>query len=496
MPGAPRPADLLRRGVEAAEQGRVQDGLALIREACASDPGNAEAFAQLARWLSRLHRQAEALAAAERSLQLQPAEGRTLDTIGVVLSRAGQHERAAACFQQAVAASPASAGPRFNLASSLKFLGRFDEAEAAYEACIERDPRHCRAHAALAQLRTQSPQANHVARLTALLERVPLGPDEELILRHALAKELEDLGRCDESFAQLQAGKARKRATLGYDFGQDRRLFDEVVATFTQVVPAPRPGADAGGPIFVVGMPRTGTTLVERILSSHSMVASAGEAQNFGVLLKRATGSPSSRVLDEATLERAQHVDFAALGRRYIEETRPPSGKPRFVDKMPLNFFYLGAIAQALPAARLVILRRHPLDTGVANYRQLFATGFRYYDYALDLRDIARYYACFDALVRHWQQVLPGRVHEVGYESLVQDPAVEIRKLLAHCGLAWEAGCLDFGSNPAPVATASAVQVRRGWDATGIARWRKFERQLGPLIDELQRVGVDLQGGG
>jgi tetratricopeptide (TPR) repeat protein len=483
----------LRRGVAAAEQGRVQEGLALIREACANDPGDAEALAQLGRWLSQLHQQAEALEAVERALRLQPRAGRTLDTIGVVLSRAGLHERAAACFEQAVAAWPEAAGPRFNQASSLKFLGRFDQAEAAYEACIARQPRHWRAHAALAQLRTQTPESNHVARLTSLLGQALPGPDDELILRHALAKELEDLGRHAEAFAHLQAGKARKRATVGYEFERDRRLFEQVEATFAGEVAAPTPGSGECGPIFVVGMPRTGTTLVERILSSHPQVASAGESQNFGVLLKRATGTVSNRVLDEATLERALSVDFAALGRRYLEQTRPPLDRPRFVDKMPLNFFYLGAIARALPAARLVVVRRNPLDTGLGNFRQLFATGFRYYDYALDLRDIARYYAAFDRLIAHWQRVLPGRVHEVGYEQLVRDQRRETERLLAHCGLAWEAACLEFASNPTPVATASAVQVRRALDASGIGRWRRFEPQLEPLIAELQALGVDLR---
>ena len=488
---APRPADLLRRGVAAAEQGRVREGLALIREACADDPGNAGAWAQLGRWLSRLHLQAEALDAVERALRLQPRDAGTLDTIGVVLSRAGLHERAVECFERAVTARPDAAGPRFNQASSLKFLGRFDAAEAAYEACIARQPRHWRAHAALAQLRTQTPESNHVGRLTGLLEAGGLSPDDELVLRHALAKELEDVGRDAAAFAHLQAGKARKRATVGYEFERDRRLFEHVAAAFADVVPAPDPGGGCG-PIFVVGMPRTGTTLVERILSSHSEVASAGESQNFGVLLKRATGTASPRVLDEATLERSRSVDFEALGRRYLERTRSPLDRPRFVDKMPLNFFYLGAIARALPSARLVVVRRNPLDTGLGNFRQLFATGFRYYDYALDLRDIARYYVSFDRLVAHWRRVLPGRVHEIGYERLVRDQQGETTRLLAHCGLAWEAACLEFERNPTPVATASAVQVRRALDASGIGRWRRFEQQLAPLIAELQDAGVDL----
>jgi Sulfotransferase family len=318
-------------------------------------------------------------------------------------------------------------------------------------------------------------------------------------VRHALAKELEDLGRDDEAFAHLLAGNARKRATTGYRFERDRDLFDAVIRLFPEILPAPAP-ADLTGdditraPIFVVGMPRTGTTLVERILSSHSQVASAGESQNFGVLLKRACRTQSPQVLDEATLAQSLHVDLQALGRDYVERTRPPGrAQSRFVDKMPLNFFYLGHIARALPGASVVVLRRHPLDTGLSNFRQLFATGFSYYEYARDLGDIGRYYVQFDRLVAHWRATLPGRLHEVRYEALVANQRAETRRLLAHCRLPWEEACLHFDRNERAVATASAVQVRQPLYASSVGRWRRFERHLQPLIDELLAAGVPVQ---
>jgi tetratricopeptide (TPR) repeat protein len=470
----------------------VAEGLAMIREACARDPGNAEGQAQLARWLSRLHRGQEALAAAARALALAPRAASTLDTIGVVLSRAGLHEQALACFERAIASAPGQAGFHFNRAASLKFLGRIEEAEAAYEACLRCDPHFWRAHSALANTRRQTPERNHVARLEHLLRTEGIDPDAELHLRHALASELEDLGRDEESFAHLATGNARKHAALGYDFERDRRLFETVMRLFTDPLPRPAQPSAADGPIFVVGLPRTGTTLVERILSSHSAVASAGESQNFGVLLKRACRTPSPRVLDEATLARSLDVDLAALGREYVESTRPPGPKMRFVDKMPLNFFYLGHIALALPAARLVVLRRHPLDTGLSMFRQLFATGFSYYDYARDLRDLGRYYAMFDGLIAHWRRMLPGRIQEVHYEVLVADQAGETRRLLGHCGLPWEDQCLAFERNAAAVATASAVQVRQPIYTSSVGRWRRYAAQLQPMIDELEAAGIEL----
>jgi tetratricopeptide (TPR) repeat protein len=491
---------LLVRGVEAAEAGRVREGLALIREACAVDPGNAEPQAQLARWLARLNRDDEALASVARALALVPQSAPCWDTIGVVLSRAGRHEQAIACFERAVELDPERAGLHFNHAASLKFLGRFAEAEAAYEACVRCDPHFWRAHAALAATRRQTPERNHVARLERLLARGPLDPDAELHLRHALAKELEDLGRDDEAFAHLLAGNARKRAATGYRFERDQNLFDAVTRLFPEVLPGPA-GADltrdaiTRAPIFVVGMPRTGTTLVDRILSSHSQVASAGESQNFGVLLKRACRTPSRQVLDEATLAQSLRVDLQALGRDYVERTRPPGqARPRFVDKMPLNFFYLGHIARALPAASIVVLRRHPLDTGLSNFRQLFATRFPYYEYAHDLRDIGRYYVQFDRLIAHWRATLPGRVHEVRYEALVADQRAETGRLLAYCRLPWEEACLHFEHNEQAVATASAVQVRQPLYASSIGRWRRFERHLQPLIAELLAAGVPVTG--
>ena len=485
-----RSADFLRRGVVAAEHGRAGEGLGLIRQALELDPDHAEAHAQLGRWLSRLNRHGEAVSAAERALSLEPIEALTLDTIGVVFSRAGFHERAVECYQRAVAGDPSRPSLRFNLASALKFLGRFEAAEQAYEACLDQDPRFWRAHSALAQVRRQTAERNHVERLSALLARGDLDPDAELHLRHALAKEFEDLGHYAESFAQLTAGKARKRTALGYTSERDRRLFDAVVRLFPKVVPPPAACGGEGAPIFVVGMPRTGTTLVERILSSHSRVSSAGESQNFGVLLKRATGTTSPRVLDEETLERSMSIDFGALGEAYLEQTRPAGDRPRFVDKMPLNFFYLGHISRALPDANLVVVRRHPLDTCLSNYRQLFALGFSYYDYAYDLLDTGRYYAMFDRLVAHWRRVLPGRVHEVGYETLVADQHRETAGLLDHCHLTWEDGCLAFERNPEAVATASAVQVREPLYARAVGRWRLYEKELARLTRLLHEEGI------
>ncbi len=191
-----------------------------------------------------------------------------------------------------------------------------------------------------------------------------------------------------------------------------------------------------------------------------------------------------------ATLERAITLDLPAIGQAYLAQTRPDSPKPRFVDKMPLNFFYLGALARALPLARFVVLRRDPLDTCLSNFRQLFALGFSYYDYSFDLLDTGRYYAAFDRLIEHWQQVLPGRLLQVKYEALVDDQRGETARLLRHCGLEWDARCLDFDRNPDTVSTASAVQVRKPIYKSGVGRWRHYAAQLESLRTLLRSEGI------
>ena len=197
-------------------------------------------------------------------------------------------------------------------------------------------------------------------------------------------------------------------------------------------------------------------------------------------------------MLDEDTLARAVDVDPAVLGRQYIDSTRPLTGSsPHFIDKLPHNFLYAGLIARALPEARMICLRRDPMDTVLGNFRQLFALSSPYYDYSFDVVDTARYYVLFDRLMAHWKAVFPGRIHEVRYETLVTSQEASSRALIAHCGLDWDDACLAFEKNAAPVTTASAVQVRSGMYTSALARWKRYEAQLAPLRSMLEEAGID-----
>lgn len=417
----------------------------------------------------------------------------TLDTLGVVFSLCSAHEEALAAFRQASELNPAVASYRFNVATSLSILNRMSEAESEYEACIARDTQYWKAHLALAQLRKQDERSNHLPRLHELDKRVGSNPQARMYLSLALAKELEDLGQFAESMNHLRIGKRAGGEGRGYRFERDRTLFDALIGAFPEPVTPPG-GHPSDEPIFIIGMPRTGTTLVDRILSSHPDVQSMGELPNFGFLLKRMSGSPTRVLLDADTLSRAERVDPTSLGRAYVESTRPRTGQlPRFTDKLPHNFLYAGHIAKALPRARIVCLRRDPVDTCLSNFRQLFAQGSQHYDYSFDLLDTGRYYLQFERLMRHWKRVLPGRILEVEYEQLVENQESETRRLLHHCGLEWNESSLAFDKNTAPVATASLAQVRKPLYRTAIHRWKRYEGQLDDLLELLEQGGVSIK---
>ena len=479
-------------GMARAEAGRVKAGIADVVHAVALDPRGAYR-AQLAR-LQIMVRQdgaaAETLAAAEQAL---PEDALGRDTMGCVYARLGEHAASVPHFREAVRLGPDNASFHYNLAAALNFIGDIAAAEAVGEALIAIDPDHARGHHLLANLRKQTVEANHVARLEMALARAGEG-DARLLLGYALSKELDDLGEQQAAFARLAATNAEHRARLPYNFATDAANFDAIERIWPQVAATPVRGAPQEAPIFVIGMPRTGTTLVDRILSSHPAVWSAGELQAMPLAVKLASGTRSRTVLDAETIEAAAAADLGAIGRDYLARARSHAGarEGRFTDKFPGNFQYAGFIARALPEAWIVCLRRHPLDTVLANFRNLFAISSRYYDYSYDLMDIARYYARFDRLMAFWREALPGRILELSYEGLVDDQEGETRRLLAHCGLEWDEACLDFHRNTAPVSTPSAAQVRRPMYRDSVARWKAHRDALAPVIAFFEEQGISI----
>lgn len=472
----------------AAEHANFRKAADVLDRALRLEPARPQYHALRARCCLALNRPREAAESALHALSLQPADALTFDTIGVVLTRTGAQREALVPFREAVRSGPDKPSYRYNLAAALQFAGDFEGAEVEYRAALRLDPSHHRAWSSLAHLRGGALNDVDVAFLEELLARGTLDPDAELHMRHALAKHLEDDGDYGRAFQQLEIGKRRKRGALSYSYDLDRELFNTVRAVCTPAFCRIDDGFDSAEPIFIVGMPRTGTTLVERILSSHPEIFAAGELTNFALTVKRLAATSGQTVLDPDTLLATKSLNFAAIGRDYLDSTRPRTGHTRhFIDKMPLNFFYAGLIHRALPRARIICLRRNPLDTCLSNYRQLFATSFSYYNYAYDLLDTGRYYQQFDALMAHWRETIPDAFLEVHYESVIDDTEREARRLLDFCGLPYRPEVLAFHENAAPVATASSVQVRQPIYRTSIERWRKYEAQIEPLIELLGR---------
>jgi cytochrome c-type biogenesis protein CcmH/NrfG len=486
-PGSPAGYFLL--GMVAAEAGRIAKAVPLIEAAVERGP-EAEHLAQLARLLILLRRDGDAAEAARRAIALAPQDALTCDTIGCVLARLGDHEASIGPFTSAVAAEPDNLDFRYNLAAASGFTGRVDEARAHYETVLAADPGNARAHYALAILSRQTAEANHVPRLEAALAAARI-PDDALRIRYALAKELEDIGD-PAAFTHLSAANAEHKTAIRYEFAQDAAIFDAIEVLFGNTnALAPGSGNPDPAPIFVVGMPRTGTTLVDRILSSHRDVGSAGELQAMPLAVKRLAGTQSRTVIDPATVTASGTIDPAAIGAFYLAQSshHRPAGTLRFTDKLPANFLYVGHVARALPSARIVCLRRNPMDTVWSNYKNLFASQSAYYAYSYDLMDTARYYARFDRLMRLWDALWPGRVLQLSYEALVADQDGQTRRLLEHCGLEWDDACLSFHENSAAVATPSAAQVRRPLNADSVGKWRAHEAALRPVAAWLEDQG-------
>lgn len=479
-------------GIAESGAGRIHAGIEHIDRAVRLDP-RGEYRAHLAKLFTLVRRDgdaAETLRHAERAL---PSDALSRDTMGCVYARLGDHAAALPHFAEAVRLEPSSGEYRYNQAVTLNFLGQVEEAEAELELLLEFYPGDARAHHLLSGLRKQTPARNHIERLGRILAATHAGPGR-LLLGYALAKELEDLGQPDAALDRLCEVNAAHRRSMRYDFSRDAVAFDAIEGAWPRISRADAGDAAPDAPIFIIGMPRTGTTLVDRIISSHPEVESAGELQAMPLAVKLAAGTRTPTVLDAETIAAAARCDMAGIGRDYLERANHHRRDPakRFVDKFPGNFQYAGFIASALPNARIVCLRRHPLDTVLSNFRNLFAVSSRYYDYSYDLLDIAAYYVRFDRLMALWRGALGERLLEVRYEDLVADQVGETRRLLAHCGLAWTDQCLDFHANGAPVATPSAAQVRRPIYGDSVARWKRHADVLEPARRLLEQSGINL----
>lgn len=464
----------------AARIGRLQDSETLLRRALEIAPDFTPARANLAMVLGRLGRPAESLELLDDIFAAEPDSIGHLNLKGATLSRLGNFEEAIAVYESVLKQSPKQPRVWVTYAHLLKTIGRQDEGVAAYRKAIELQPALGEAWWGLANLKTVRFEEADVAAMEDVLTRDHLKDDDRFQLEFALGKALHDAARTDEAFDHYAKGNALRRRYHPYRVGKVARLVDRVISVFDQNLLSSVGGDPSVDPIFVVGMPRAGSTLIEQILSSHSLVEGTSELPD----IPRIATSLGSYPEDAAalTLEQRQEAGQEYLRRSSVQRR---TDRPYFVDKLPNNWVYAPLIQFILPNAKIIDARRHPLSCCFANFRQHFARG---QDFTYDLTDLGKYYAAYVKLMAHMDSVLPGRVHRVIYERMVEDTETEIRALLDYCRLDFEPQCLEFYKTERAVRTPSSEQVRRPIYKEATEEWQAYERHLDPLKEALGEV--------
>lgn len=456
-------------------------------------PKHAAAWAQLARLFMQAGQVNRADKALSEAVSHAGSDPVVLDLIGLSCSLMGDQKAARDWYARAVAAAPDEPGFRVNLANALTFLGDAAEAAAELERALARDPANAQAHWLLSGVRTATDR-RHVETLVRLIASNRHGHQGRAFLFYGLGKELEDLEEWPRAFEAFARGAAARRRTIRFDEALEQATYAALARTFTpawlndgRAAPAEAMAGERA-PIFVVGQPRTGTTLIERIISAHSQVHSAGELQQLGLAVRRLVDYRGAERFSPDLVTQAAELDGTTLGRMYLQGSGPMQGEaPRFLDKLPSNYLFLPLVLKALPQARVVHVVRDPMDACFASFKQLFADA---YPHSYDLGEMARHFVRYHQLMALWRERFPGRFLDVRYEDVVADLEHQARRLLAYLDLPWEDACLSFHRQSGGVATASAVQVREPAHVRSVGRWRRYEAQLAPVRDILDRAGV------
>jgi tetratricopeptide (TPR) repeat protein len=488
--GAPEFVDGWMMLTEAlAELGQFESGLDTIDQAITLHPGVVALQVQKCKFLMGLARRDACLEQVQALRHRKDLDPWALDMLGLFLSMLDRVSEAADVYEQLSEREPDNPENHVNLGMARMALGNLEQARQHAERALELAPGFSRALALIANLRIATREDNNLEPIRAALGNARSLP-ERVSLGYAHGKELDDLGRWDEAFCALRDAGLAKRQMVPYD----QQRIDQVIAALMEQQDA---GFCAGSddacmsdrPIFIFGMPRSGTTLVERILGAHEDVVPGGELRDFMDGVNLAIGRPPGQLLDAAGVAASAELDPARLGERYLESVSARVGQQkRFTDKLPLNFLYLGLIARALPDAGLVHVKRNPMDIIFSNFKILFAD-LNAYSYTL--KDTATYYVGYERLMRHWERAMPGRIHTIVYEELVSDTESSVRELLSHCGLPWQEQCLQPHRGRSAVTTASAVQVRRPVYGSSVGHWRNYQHLLGDALKVLDEAGID-----
>jgi tetratricopeptide (TPR) repeat protein len=476
----------------AARLGRNKDAAALLNRCLELAPSFAPARNQYAIVLQRLDKYREALEQIGVLLKADPRNSAYHNNRALILNKIGEYRESIGLYEKILAANPQHESIWLSYGHVLATAGRQDDAIAAYRKCIELCPGMGDAYWSLANLKIFRFESTDVTAMRGQLGRGDLSEVQRCSLEFSLGKATEDEGLYAESMQWYLAANARRRKREAYHAEEVAAFVSRSKALFTPEFFAARRdfGAAAADPIFIVGMPRAGSTLIEQILASHSAVEGTMELPNI-ITLAAELGSVADARSHErpypGVLARLDAATARRLGEEYLEETsiQRKTTRPFFIDKMPNNFLHVGLICLILPNARIIDARRHPMACCFSAFKMQFSDGHRY---SYDLHEVGDYYRLYVEYIQHFDAVLPGRIHRVHHERMVDDTEAEVRKLLDYCGLEFEPDCLEFHRNKRPVRTPSAQQVRRPIYREGLEHWRNFEAWLGPLADALGDV--------
>lgn len=486
----PEHIDALRLlGHVAWKTGRAHEASQLLERAIALAPDFVAAILDLGRILKEQDRTEEALACFDRVIALEPDNPQAHYLRGATLAPAGFTHEAIEVYQRCLKVRPRHAAALLGLGHVLKAVGRQSEAIEAYRRCLQLKPDNGETWWSLANLKTYRLSDADIAQMKARLQAGRLTPQSEVNFLFALAKAHEDRGDYATAWGYYRAGNVKQRAQVSYDPVQTEALNDRLIKVFSRDFLQARRGwgLPEAAPIFVLGLPRSGSTLVEQILASHSQVEGTSELPYLARVASSLSRNRADGLNYPEAVRELEPRHFEALGLDYLgyAQVHRRLGRPYFVDKMPNNFPHVGFLALILPGAKIIDARRHPLDACLSCYRQLFARG---QTFTYDLTEIGEYYLQYQRLMDHWAEALPGRVLTVQYEEVVADLPGQVRRLLDFCGLPWEEACVRFHETKRPIRTASSEQVRRPIYTGAVGFWRRYEAYLDELVAVLAPI--------
>lgn len=475
----------LQQAVRAHSAGNLALAEAEYRALIAEKIRTPDLYCKLAAVCARTGRRSEAMSLWKQALAIDPRSVEARMNLAENYQQMGDTDRSIKLYRRVLKENKQLFVARYLLANVLKSKGEFSEASDCYRQVMAQQPEYTQAHFSYSGIhRYEDENDPHIAQMLELFQSRNLKDENRTHLAFALAKAYENIGKFAQAFEYLQIGNDLRKKQFDYDIRSDRELIQSIIDSFTRQAMSDVPVAPetSNRPIFILGMPRSGTTLVEKILSSHSDVHGAGELDYIFALGTQLFLKHTH--FQFASLSSYPDSAFALFGKTYLEKIALIDNKKAHVtDKMPFNMMMIGLIRMMLPNARIIHCVRDARDTCLSIYKQNFTTGN--YRFAYDLKSIGQFYREYERLMHHWHQVMPGQIYDLNYEALTQNPGEEIPKLVAACGLDWQDDCLNFSKSEAVVKTASAFQARQPMYTSSVALWKKYEPFLQPLLDEL-----------